>query len=60
VETYFTSGNGGNYIFVFPTLDLVVMFTGSNYNSPLQNKPFGILTDRVLPAVTDVAIPAAP
>jgi len=51
VDTYFTSGNGGNYILVFPSLDLVVMFTGSNYNSSLQGKPFGILTDRLLPAV---------
>lgn len=51
VETYFTSGNGGNYIFVVPSLDLVVVFTGSNYNSPLGDQPFAILADRVLPAV---------
>jgi len=60
VDTYFTSGNGGNFIFVFPTYDLVVMFTGSNYNSSLQNKAFGILSERVLPAVTDLPTPAGP
>jgi CubicO group peptidase (beta-lactamase class C family) len=51
VESFFTSGNGGNDIFVFPTLDLVVVFTGSNYNSPLGDQPFTILSDRVLPSV---------
>jgi CubicO group peptidase (beta-lactamase class C family) len=51
VESYFTSGNGGNFIFVVPALDLVVVFTGSNYNSSLGDQPFTILSDRVLPAV---------
>jgi CubicO group peptidase (beta-lactamase class C family) len=51
VASFFTSGNGGNYIFVVPSLDLVVVFTGSNYNSVLGDQPFGILADRVLPAV---------
>jgi len=40
VDSFFTSGNGGNYIFVFPALELVVAFTGSNYNSPLGDQPF--------------------
>jgi len=51
VDSIFTSGNGGNFIFVFPALELVVVFTGSNYNSPSMNQPFEILTSRVLPAV---------
>jgi CubicO group peptidase (beta-lactamase class C family) len=51
VESYFTNGNGGNYVFVIPSLELVVVFTGSNYNSPLGDQPFSILVDRVLPAV---------
>jgi CubicO group peptidase (beta-lactamase class C family) len=51
VDSYFTSGNGGNFIFVVPSLDLVVVFTGSNYNSSLGDQPFTILRDRVLPAV---------
>ncbi len=53
VASFFTSGNGGNYIFVVPSLDLVVVFTGSNYNSVLGDQPFGILADRVLPAVQE-------
>jgi CubicO group peptidase (beta-lactamase class C family) len=51
VDSYYTDGNGGNYIFVLPALDLVVVFTGSNYNSPLGDQPYSILADRVLPAV---------
>ena len=51
VESYFTSGNGGNFIFVFPQLDLVAVFTGSNYDSRAGDQPFLIVTDRLLPAV---------
>lgn len=51
VDSYFTSGNGGNYIFVMPSVDLVVVFTGSNYNSSLGDQPFTILAERVLPAI---------
>jgi CubicO group peptidase (beta-lactamase class C family) len=51
VRSYFTSGNGGNFIFLVPSLDLVAVFTGSNYNSQLGDQPFGILANRVLPAI---------
>jgi CubicO group peptidase (beta-lactamase class C family) len=51
LESYFTSGNGGNYVFVVPALDLVVMFTGSNYNTDLSQQPFTIMTNGILPAV---------
>ncbi len=33
VETWVTSGYGGQYLFVVPSLDLVVAFTGHNYES---------------------------
>lgn len=33
VETWVTSGYGGQYSFVVPSLDLVVVFTGHNYDS---------------------------
>ena len=51
VDSFFTSGNGGNFIFVVPALDLVVTFTGSNYNSPRGDQPFAILENRVLSTV---------
>ncbi|HYJ40596.1 MAG TPA: serine hydrolase [Steroidobacteraceae bacterium] len=51
VESFFTSGNGGNFIFVFPALDLIAVFTGSNYNSPMGDQPFDIVGNYILPAV---------
>ena len=51
VECYFASGNGGNFTFVIPSLDLVVAFTGSNYNSTDSDLPFAILANRILPAM---------
>jgi CubicO group peptidase (beta-lactamase class C family) len=48
---FFASGNGGNFIFVIPAHHLLVVFTGSNYNSELMNRPFDILDRSVLPAI---------
>jgi CubicO group peptidase (beta-lactamase class C family) len=47
---YYASGNGGQLIFVIYELDIVVVFTGSNYNSALMNQPFEILEERIIPA----------
>lgn len=33
IEAYVTSGYGGQYIFCLPEVDLVVAFTGQNYNN---------------------------
>jgi CubicO group peptidase (beta-lactamase class C family) len=46
LECFHTSGNGGNYVFVFPALELVVTYTGSNYNSSLSDQPL-----RLVPAI---------
>lgn len=43
-------GNGGQYIFVIPSLDSVVVFTGSNQgNFAKQKQPFDIMQRYVLP-----------
>ncbi|MGW8178943.1 MAG: serine hydrolase domain-containing protein [bacterium] len=51
VETFFASGLGGQNIFVFPTLDLVVVFTAplDTPDGSLQNTL--VLQDYILPAV---------
>ena len=51
VEAFFANGNGGNYVFVIPALDVVVSYTGSNYNSDLSDQPYSSLANDVLTAV---------
>lgn len=50
VTAYWASGNGGQYIIVFPDHGMVAAFTGGNFNSPLANQPFRMLTRYILPA----------
>lgn len=51
IEGCWAEGNGGQYIFVFPTLDLVAVFTGGNYNNPLGGQPIGMLINYIIPAM---------
>ncbi len=51
-SAFFASGNGGQLVFVFPELDLVVVFTGSHYNDARGHRqPLDILRYFILPAV---------
>ena len=45
------TGNGGQYIMVFPELDLVAIFTGGAYNSQEDKLPFAIVKDVVIPSI---------
>jgi CubicO group peptidase (beta-lactamase class C family) len=53
VTAFSAEGDGGNYICMFPTLNLVVVFTGGLYlESPTyDNQITNILTTYILPAV---------
>ncbi len=51
IEGYWAAGNGGNYIFMCPVLDLVAVFTGGNYNSILEIQPLGMLINYIIPAM---------
>jgi len=53
IDVIFADGNGEQYIFVVPALDLVVVFTGHNYNSPAAARPLAILGEYILPAALD-------
>jgi len=43
------SGNGGQYIMVFPDLEMVAIFTGAAYNSQEDKLPLAIMNDIFLP-----------
>jgi CubicO group peptidase (beta-lactamase class C family) len=49
VQSFFAAGWGGQYIKVFPELEMVVVFTGGNYASP--DPVDAIISDYILPAV---------
>jgi CubicO group peptidase (beta-lactamase class C family) len=44
------TGNGGQYIMVFPTLEVVMVFTGGAYNSQEDKLPFVLVNRVFLPA----------
>lgn len=50
IETFSAQGNGGQFIFVFPSLQMIAVMTGGNINSPLTSQPFDILAKYILPA----------
>lgn len=45
------TGNGGQYVMIFPDLDVVAVFTGSAFNSEQDKLPFSIMQRIVLPAL---------
>jgi CubicO group peptidase (beta-lactamase class C family) len=48
---YFAQGSGGQYIYVMPSLNAVVVFTGGNYPPKNQGITFGLLRNTILPAM---------
>jgi CubicO group peptidase (beta-lactamase class C family) len=50
VDAVFARGNGGQYVFAFPSLGLVAAFTGSRYNDPSNSQPIEMCGRYVLPA----------
>ncbi|WP_181373326.1 serine hydrolase domain-containing protein [Massilia glaciei] len=51
LQVHYASGNGGQYIFVIPELDMVVVFTGQNFNANTDTSTFQILTQYIVGAV---------
>ena len=53
-EAFAASGNGGNKIFVFSEVDLVIVITATAYNQPYMHKQADrIVQEYVLPAIFD-------
>ena len=50
IKAFWAAGNGGNYIFILPKLEMVVVFTGGNYSTILELQVFGMLRNYLIPA----------
>lgn len=50
IRIFFASGSGGQYIFVVPDFNAVVVFTGGNYPPLNQSRPYEIMKNVILPA----------
>ena len=50
-KVIFASGNGGQYLFILPDLELVMVATGGNYNSPRTGLPLQLFSQYVVPSV---------
>ena len=52
LRSYEAWGNGGQFIIVFPSIDVVVVFTGENYGRfPEMEQPFILLDKYILPTI---------
>lgn len=50
IRSFEAWGNGGQFIMVFPALDLVVVWTGENFGKfPEMERPFDLVDEYVLP-----------
>jgi CubicO group peptidase (beta-lactamase class C family) len=52
IDTILATGNGGQKIFIVPSLELVAVFTGGNYNSRTDTPPNEIMGDVILPQLS--------
>lgn len=50
VELSYMAGNGGPLLFVVPSLQLVVAFTGGNFDTSAMDLPFQVFLRSILPA----------
>ena len=51
IYSYSAQGNGGQFIYVVPELDSVIVFTGANYDSSEMYQAVTLMSQYVLPAI---------
>lgn len=51
-DVFFSWGSGGQYLFIVPHLDLVIVMTAGNYGNS-ENAAFAILQEYIFPAIID-------
>jgi len=51
INVTLATGNGGQYIMIFPDQDMIAVFTGGAYNSQEDKLPFKIVNDIFLPSL---------
>jgi len=51
IESFYAIGNAGQFIFVFPELELIVVSTAQNYDNGWSRRFYGLLKSYILPAV---------
>lgn len=54
LEAYQAQGAGGQFIFAFPGLKTVLVFTSGNYNRARQTTAFSLIRERILPELCRV------
>lgn len=51
IDVYFASGNGGQEIFIIPSEEMVLVFTGANMNTNLGLQNKSMISDYILPSL---------
>ena len=58
IEMFFAAGHGGQFIFVFPSLELIAVFTSKRLDNPLgELRPLGMLKNYIIPSCLPTAPP---
>ena len=52
IDTFYAAGNGGQFIFIIPEVNMVAVFTGGNYNNMEKTiQPVKMLEKYILPSI---------
>ncbi|WP_347921962.1 serine hydrolase [Pontimicrobium sp. SW4] len=54
ITSIVATGNGGQYIMIFPSESIVAIFNGEAYNSQEEKLPFAIINNVILPTFMDL------